>query len=65
MKVKELSPFRNTWVITHCNGASGYLVTDKAYPEGGYEPSVTRAMPGAEGAIVSNLIEMMHAIGIE
>lgn len=65
MKVKELSPFRHTWVITHCNGASGYLVTDNAYKEGGYEPSVTRAMPGAEGAIIGNLVEMMYTIGVE
>ena len=65
MKVKELSPFRHTWVITHCNGASGYLVTDNAYKEGGYEPSVTRAMPGAEGAIIGNLVEMMYTIGTD
>ena len=62
MKIKELSPFRNTWVITHCNGASGYLITDAAYSEGGYEVAVTRAMPGAEGAIIGNLVEMMNMI---
>ncbi len=62
MKIKELSPYRHTWVITHCNGASGYLITDEAYGEGGYEVSVTRAMPGAEDAIIYNMVEMMNLI---
>lgn len=62
MKIKELSPYRHTWVITHCNGASGYLITDEAYGNGGYEVSITRAMPGAEAAIIHNMVEMMNLI---
>ncbi len=62
MRVKEISPFRYTYVITHCNGASGYLITDEAYGKGGYEVSATRVMPGAEGAIITNLEEMMNTI---
>jgi hypothetical protein len=51
LQIKEDSPFKNTFVITHCNGNSGYLCTDKAYKEGGYEPMVSRTMPGTEEKI--------------
>lgn len=30
---------------------SGYLVTDRAYQEGGYEPSASNALPGAEARL--------------
>jgi neutral ceramidase len=62
MAIKELSPFSFTHVITHCNGSSGYLITDSAYKEGGYEVSVTRIMSGAEKGIIANLMEMMYEI---
>ncbi|MCK5367694.1 MAG: neutral/alkaline non-lysosomal ceramidase N-terminal domain-containing protein, partial [Cyclobacteriaceae bacterium] len=32
MRIKAESPFRNTVIITHCNGNSGYLCTNLAYP---------------------------------
>lgn len=60
MQVKELSPYKNTCMITHCNGSSGYLVTDDAYPVGGYEVRSTRALVGTEKAIVVNLIDMIE-----
>lgn len=59
-QVKELSPYNNTCMITHCNGSSGYLVTDDAYPEGGYEVRSTRALVGTEKAIIVNLIDMIE-----
>jgi len=37
---------------THCNGSSGYLVTDESYAIGGYEPTSTRARSGAEQGIM-------------
>jgi hypothetical protein len=60
MQVKEQSPFSNTTIITHCNGSSGYLCTDAAYQEGGYEPMVSRTMPGVEKIIVDNLLAMLN-----
>jgi neutral ceramidase len=60
MQIKKESPFNNTVVITHCNGSSGYLCTDSAYPEGGYEIMVTKAMPGTEGLITENLLGMIR-----
>lgn len=52
LQVKKDSPFKYTYILTHCNGSSGYLVTDKAYKEGGYEPMVSRTMPGTEEMII-------------
>jgi len=54
LEIKEASPYKNTFVYTHCNGNSGYLCTDKAYEEGGYEPMVSRTMPGTEKLIKDN-----------
>ena len=49
-------------MITHCNGSSGYLVTDAAYAEGGYEVSSTSAKSGAEKAIIENLLAMINEL---
>jgi len=62
LDVKKLSPFKYTYVISHCNGSSGYLVTDEAYQEGGYEVRSTRAMLGAEKAIIVNLVDMINGL---
>lgn len=61
MRIKEESPFKNTVVITHCDGASGYLCTNQAYPEGGYEAMVSRVMPGTEYLISDNLKKMIQS----
>ncbi len=60
MRIKEESPYKNTVIITHCNGASGYLCTNQAYPEGGYESMVSRVMPGTEYLISDNLKKMIR-----
>jgi hypothetical protein len=60
VKMREQSPYTFTFMITHCNGSSGYLVTDAAYAEGGYEVNSTRAKSGAEKAIIENLLAMIN-----
>ncbi len=62
MKVKEESPFSNTTILTHCNGSSGYLCTDAAYQEGGYEPMVSRTMPGVEKIIVDSFLALLNEL---
>jgi hypothetical protein len=59
LQVKEESPYKNTFIYTHCNGNSGYLCTDISYKEGGYEPMVARTMPGTEEKI-SNAFQKMN-----
>jgi hypothetical protein len=31
VQMRNKSPYKNTFMITHCNGSSGYLVTEDAY----------------------------------
>ncbi|NND06739.1 MAG: hypothetical protein HKN87_10195 [Saprospiraceae bacterium] len=62
MRIKSESPIKHTMIITHCNGNSGYLCTDAAYPEGGYEAMVSRTMPGTEYLISENLKKMIRSL---
>ncbi len=59
--VKKGSPLTGTFVVTHANGSSGYICTDKAFPEGGYEVQVTRLMPGAEGPLTRKVLELIRS----
>jgi hypothetical protein len=49
-------------IITHCNGSSGYICTDKAFSEGGYEVKVSELMPGAEKPLTEKLIKMINVL---
>lgn len=62
MEIKELSPYKNTFIVTHCNGSNGYLCTDKAYEEGGYEPMVSKTMPGTERTILENVALLLQRL---
>jgi hypothetical protein len=61
MEVKKQSPYAGTIVVTHCNGSSGYICTDKSFTEGGYEIKVTHLMPGAEKPLIGKFLEMIHS----
>jgi hypothetical protein len=67
------NPYSNTFMLTHCNGSSGYLITEDAYPvagvsgyedksvpKGGYETNVTKVKTGAEKALIKNLLKMIN-----
>jgi hypothetical protein len=60
--VKMESPYTGTVIITHCNGSSGYICTDKAFLEGGYEVKVTRLMPGAEKPLTDKMLQMINSL---
>jgi hypothetical protein len=62
MEIKTKSPYSGTVVVTHCNGSSGYICTDEAFKEGGYEVRTTRLMPGAEGVLVHQITEMVNLL---
>ena len=62
MAVKNLSPYAGTMIVTHCNGSSGYICTDKAFTEGGYEVKVTKLMPGIEKPLVMKFMEMINSL---
>lgn len=37
LKIKKISPFKNTFIATLANGYEGYMPTQKAFKNGGYE----------------------------
>jgi hypothetical protein len=61
MNVKKRST-GNTTIMTHCNGASGYICTDISFTEGGYEPQVSRLMPGSEADFENIMVELIESL---
>ncbi|HXK62738.1 MAG TPA: neutral/alkaline non-lysosomal ceramidase N-terminal domain-containing protein [Acidobacteriota bacterium] len=62
LAIKAGSPFRHTFVITHCNGAAGYLVPRHLFVEGGYEVRSTRFAPSAADMVVRESIRLLHSL---
>ena len=60
MAIKAGSPCARTFVITHCNGAAGYLAPKHLHVEGGYEIRSTAYAPQAADVVVRESIRMLH-----
>ena len=60
--IKSASPFRTTFVMTHCNGAAGYMPTRPSYDEGGYEVQSSPFAPGAGEQLVEEATRMLHEL---
>lgn len=60
--VKVGSPFRYTFILTHCNGAAGYLPTTSSYAEGGYEVQSSHFAPGAAEALTQETLRMLREL---
>lgn len=60
MAIKAGSPFEHTFVITHCNGSSGYLPPAGLYKEGGYEITSTRFEIGSAELVVKKALRMLY-----
>ncbi|HHV62995.1 MAG TPA: hypothetical protein GXX51_10205 [Firmicutes bacterium] len=50
LEIKGRSPFKPTFVIGYANGYVGYIPTEKAFSEGGYEPRTARTSQLAKEA---------------
>jgi neutral ceramidase len=62
MAIKAGSPYKHTFVITHCNGADGYLPPDNLYIEGGYEIRSSPFAPKAADIVVKQAVKMLHEL---
>ncbi len=60
MAIKAGSPCRHTFVITHCNGAAGYLAPKEAHVQGGYEVTTSPFAPDAADVVIQESIRMLH-----
>ncbi|MBI4663987.1 MAG: neutral/alkaline non-lysosomal ceramidase N-terminal domain-containing protein [Verrucomicrobia bacterium] len=59
LAIKAASPFPHTFILTHCNGAAGYLPIRSAYPEGGYEVQSSSFAPGADEQVIEEVKRML------
>ncbi|MBU6402680.1 MAG: neutral/alkaline non-lysosomal ceramidase N-terminal domain-containing protein [Verrucomicrobia bacterium] len=60
--IKTASPFPRTVVITHCNGAAGYLPIRQAYLEGGYEVESSPFAPSAADLVIREVLRLLNAL---
>lgn len=49
--IEEASPFERTWVLGYANDSVGYLITDDAHDEGGYEGGRAPFVKGVESLL--------------
>jgi len=57
----RIEPLEPTIMVTHANGAIGYIPDDDAYDQVSYEITSTRLKRGcAESAIVNGLLDLMR-----
>ena len=62
MAIKAASPYKHTFVITHCNGAAGYLVPENLYIEGGYEVRSSPFGSQAADLVVKEAVRMLRGL---
>jgi len=62
MAIKAASPYKYTFVITHCNGAAGYLAPKHLHIEGGYEIRSSPFAPKAADMVVKQAVKMLHEL---
>jgi hypothetical protein len=62
MQIKQRSPFPITMVVSLANGSIGYLPTDNACREGGYEPNWSPVGPGTERVLVETGVALLEEL---
>jgi Neutral/alkaline non-lysosomal ceramidase, N-terminal len=60
--IKSASPFRPTFILTHCNGAAGYVPARPGYAEGGYEVQSSSFAPGGGEQLVAEAVRMLQEL---
>jgi neutral ceramidase len=60
MAIKAGSPCEHTFVITHCNGAAGYLAPKELHVQDGYEVKSSHFTPKAADTVIRESIRMLH-----
>lgn len=63
--LKSRSPYPYTIITELTNGSNGYIPDRKAYAEGNYEPTSTRAAAGSGEILVENALRMLNELKIE
>jgi hypothetical protein len=64
LAIKQGSPFSHTFIVTHCNGAQGYLPPKHLYKEGGYEINTSPFAPGAGEIAVKEALNLLYELAM-
>jgi len=57
--IKSGTHARFPFLVGYCNGSFGYIITQEAYSQGGYEPWATRFAPVTEKILVKGIEKML------
>jgi hypothetical protein len=60
--IKAASPFPHTIVMTHCNGAGGYVPTKQSYDDGGYEVNTSPFLPTAAEQLTQEAVRLLRRL---
>ncbi len=60
--IKLSTHSRYPFLVGYCNGSLGYLITQQAYSEGGYEPWATQFAPITEKVFVAGVEKMLISL---
>ena len=61
-QIKSATHNRYSFLVGYCNAGLGYLPTQKAFSEGGYEPNSSRFAPVTEKIYVKEVTKMLMAL---
>ena len=62
MEIKTRSPFKNTAIIDLAYNCVGYIATEKAYKEGGYEVTSNVYKPEGGKIIVKAVVGLLQRL---
>ena len=62
-RIKASCHSKFAFIVTYCNGHLGYLPTQKAFAEGGYEPAGSHFDPISEQVLVKKVADIMIPLG--
>ena len=60
--IKASTHARYPFLVGYCNGSMGYLITQQAYSEGGYEPWSTQFAPVTEKIFVEGVEDLLISL---
>ena len=61
-QIKHSTHGRYSFLVGYCNESLGYMPTQEAYSQGGYEPNSSRYAPVTEKIYVQGVIDLLSEL---